>query len=172
MNELAPTVAAIRYVIGDASDPPTIDAPALLVHICNAAGGWGRGFTGALSQRFPEPERAYRAWFRGHEPNAVEFALGQTQFVRVKPHLVVANMLAQTTFRPLPGNASKLVLPALGQCLTRVAEVAIGMRASVHAPRLGCGLAGGTWDQIQPLIEQHLLTRGVAVTIYDLPTSA
>jgi len=170
MNDSAPSVTAIRYIIGDASDPPTTDAPALLMHICNAAGGWGRGFTGALSRRFPEPEQAYRAWFRDHELDAVEFALGQTQFVRVGPHLVVANMLAQTTFRPLPGKVSKLALPALGRCLTRVAEVATGMGASVHAPRIGCGLAGGTWDPIERLIEQHLLTRGVAVTIYDLPT--
>lgn len=36
-------------------------------------------------------------------------------------------------------------------------------------PRIGAGLAGGSWDQIEPLILNHLTERGIPVTIYDLP---
>jgi len=39
--------------------------------------------------------------------------------------------------------------------------------ASVHMPRIGCGLAGGTWDQFQPLIEETLLAANIPVFIYD-----
>ena len=35
-------------------------------------------------------------------------------------------------------------------------------------PRIGCGLAGGRWELIEPLIAEHVAGRGVAVTVYDL----
>ena len=37
----------------------------------------------------------------------------------------------------------------------------------VHLPRIGCGLAGGKWEQVEPLVQQFLSARGVAVTVYD-----
>lgn len=35
-------------------------------------------------------------------------------------------------------------------------------------PRIGCGLAGGTWDRIEPLIAHRLVEQGIPVTVYDL----
>ncbi|RAJ47078.1 hypothetical protein K353_00279 [Kitasatospora sp. SolWspMP-SS2h] len=40
--------------------------------------------------------------------------------------------------------------------------------ASVHMPRIGCGLAGGRWERIEPLVTDRLTARGVPVTVYDL----
>tara|TARA_R110002111_G_scaffold227346_2_gene288919 strand:+ start:47395 stop:47511 length:117 start_codon:yes stop_codon:yes gene_type:complete len=34
-------------------------------------------------------------------------------------------------------------------------------------PRIGCGLAGGKWDKVEPLIEQTLRTAGIDVYVYD-----
>jgi hypothetical protein len=48
-------------------------------------------------------------------------------------------------------------------CLGYAQEVG----ASVHMPRIGCGLAGGKWEQIEPLIGKTLCEKDVAVTIYD-----
>ncbi|HJZ91139.1 MAG TPA: hypothetical protein VKE40_09720 [Gemmataceae bacterium] len=56
---------------------------------------------------------------------------------------------------------------AVAECLERVAAKALELGASVHMPRIGCGLAGGEWSKIEPLIEQRLCDRGVAVTVYD-----
>lgn len=39
--------------------------------------------------------------------------------------------------------------------------------ASVHMLRIGCGLAGGKWSRIEPLITERLVKRGIAVTVYD-----
>lgn len=52
---------------------------------------------------------------------------------------------------------------ALGAVADRAAELG----ASVHMPRIGCGLAGGKWSRIEPLIEQRLAGRGIPVTVYD-----
>jgi hypothetical protein len=37
----------------------------------------------------------------------------------------------------------------------------------VHLPRIGCGLAGGTWKRVEPLIDARLCARDVPVTVYD-----
>jgi hypothetical protein len=34
-------------------------------------------------------------------------------------------------------------------------------------PRIGCGLSGGKWGRIEPLVAARLGERGVAVTVYD-----
>ena len=39
--------------------------------------------------------------------------------------------------------------------------------ASAHMPRIGCGLAGGRWELIEPLIVKTLCQRNVPVTVYD-----
>ena len=49
-------------VVGDATDPQfsSISEVAIIPHICNDQGGWGRGFVLALSKKWKAPERAYR----------------------------------------------------------------------------------------------------------------
>ncbi len=56
---------------------------------------------------------------------------------------------------------------AVAACLGKVADKALELNASAHMPRIGCGLAGGEWSRVEPLIEEQLCGRGVAVTVYD-----
>lgn len=37
-----------------------------------------------------------------------------------------------------------------------------------ETPRIGCGLAGGRWDRIEPLVTAALCEHDVAVTVYDV----
>lgn len=53
------------------------------------------------------------------------------------------------------------------QCLAALADRAVELGASVHMPRIGCGLAGGKWARIEPLITRTLCARDVEVTVYD-----
>jgi hypothetical protein len=57
---------------------------------------------------------------------------------------------------------------ALDRCLTALGDKALELDASVHLPRIGCGLAGGRWDRVEPLIGERLCGRGVSVTVYDV----
>ena len=34
-------------------------------------------------------------------------------------------------------------------------------------PRIGCGLAGGRWEKVEPLVRTRLSDRGISVTVYD-----
>ena len=57
---------------------------------------------------------------------------------------------------------------ALKSCLTKVAKEALTSNASVHMPRIGCGLGGGKWKLVEPIIKEELIDRGIDVTVYDL----
>ena len=156
-------ITGIAYVRGDATTP-SVKGVKVIAHVCNDIGGWGKGFVLALSRRWPEPEAAYRAWHRGRAAN--DFGLGAVQLVRVRPDVWVANMIGQRGIR----TGSKGVpvrYDAIDTALARLADRVVELDASVHMPRIGCGLAGGKWSRVEPLVGERLVARGVAVTVYD-----
>ncbi|GAA2609701.1 macro domain-containing protein [Paractinoplanes durhamensis] len=153
----------LKIIKGDATSPQA-KGPKLIAHIANDLGGWGKGFVLAISRRWPEPERAYRQWHRDRAHN--DFGLGATQLVQVRPDIWVANMVAQHGLKS--GSAGPPIrYDAVERCLTTVAEHAAALSASVHMPRIGCGLAGGRWDRIEPLIVTALSAHDIPVTVYD-----
>ncbi|MGW7380853.1 macro domain-containing protein [Streptomyces sp. NPDC054794] len=156
-------MSEITYVRGDAT-VPSGKGVKVIAHVCNDIGGWGKGFVLALSRRWPEPEAEYRAWHRRRASN--DFGLGAVQLVRAERYIWVANMIGQRGTR----TGSKGVpvrYEAIDTALTRLADEVIELGASVHMPRIGCGLAGGKWSRIEPLITERLVRRGIAVTVYD-----
>lgn len=82
----------VQYLKGDATYPQG-DGPKIIAHICNDAGGWGKGFV-----------------------------------------------------------------------LTQQAN---SRQASVHMPRIGAGLAGGKWEEIEPIIIRTLSAKNIPVLVYD-----
>ncbi|MGI5459696.1 macro domain-containing protein [Streptomyces sp. CA-249302] len=156
-------MSEIIHVRGDATTP-SVKGVKVIAHVCNDSGGWGKGFVLAISRRWPEPEAAYRAWHRDRAAN--DFGLGAAQFVQVEKYLWVANMIGQRGTR----TGSKGVpvrYEAIDTALGRLADKALELNASVHMPRIGCGLAGGKWSRVEPLISDRLVKRGVKVTVYD-----
>lgn len=156
-------MSEITYIRGDAT-APSGKGIKLIAHVCNDLGGWGKGFVVAVSRRWPEPEAAYRRWHRERAKN--DFGLGAVQFVEVGPYTWVANMIGQHGMR----TGSKGVpvrYEAIDTALATLADKAAELGASVHMPRIGCGLAGGKWSRVEPLITRRLVERGIAVTVYD-----
>lgn len=154
----------IHYLIGDATAPQT-KGERFIVHICNDIGAWGQGFVVAISLKWPAPERAYRNWYHSQK----SFQLGEIQEVPVEEHLSVINMIAQKGVVPDEEGVPPIRYQALETCLEKVAEIAYSRQASVHMPRIGCGLAGGHWEEIEPLLQKTLLAKKIPVFVYDLP---
>jgi O-acetyl-ADP-ribose deacetylase (regulator of RNase III) len=153
----------IEYVRGDAA-APLGKGPRVVAHVCNDRGGWGKGFVLALSRRWPEPEAAYRRWYRERAGNG--FALGAVQLVQVERWLWVANMVGQHGTRT-GSQGPPVRYQAIDTALASLARHAARLGASVHMPRIGCGLAGGRWDHVEPLILDRLIRPGIKVTVYD-----
>lgn len=155
---------SITYLKGDATKPIG-DGNKIIVHICNDIGRWGKGFVLALSKRWPQPEKAFKDWFKSKE----NFALGQTQFVQVETDIWVANLIGQHKVKILKdenGNAP-IRYEAVREGLRSAAAFAAEINATVHMPRIGCGLAGGKWEEIEPIISEEIIGRSVSVWVYD-----
>lgn len=158
-----PVRETITYLHGDASQPQG-DGPRVLVHICNDLGKWGKGFVVALAKRWPASKQAYLAWSKG--PSGQPFGLGEVQFVEVAEQLWVANLIGRHgTSRYI--NPKPIRYEAVTVGLVSVACFARNRAASVHMPRIGTGLAGGTWPEIEAIIESELLVHGIKVYVYD-----
>ena len=175
---------SINYVVGDATQPQAVTGatgPAYIAHVCNDVGGWGAGFVLALSARWREPEEAYYRWYEERASN--DFALGAVQIVPVddgsdtggQPNgegvagsVRVANLIGQRDIVAGP-DGPPVRYEAIETALATLASTAAAEHGSVHMPRIGCGLAGGRWDQIEPIIEGTLLAAGVPTVVYDLP---
>jgi O-acetyl-ADP-ribose deacetylase (regulator of RNase III) len=152
----------INYLKGDATAPKEA-GPTVIVHVCNDIGRWGKGFVLAVSKRWRDPEEAYRAAFAS-EPVP---QLGEVQFIPVSNRITVANLIGQHGVRSPRSEAPPIRYPAIRDGLDKVAEFARAHGASVTMPRIGCGLAGGRWEEIEPIIEDTLCKKGIAVSVYD-----
>ncbi|MFB6319422.1 hypothetical protein [Saccharicrinis sp. FJH54] len=153
----------ISYVKGDATKPKG-EGPKIIVHICNDIGGWGAGFVLALSNRWELPEKNYHDWFKSGK----NFKLGEVQMVQVEPDIWVANLIGQRDVVPGEDGKPPIRYKAVYLGMEKLEKKAKKLKASVHMPRIGCGLAGGKWNKIEPIISENLTEQGIPVTVYDL----
>lgn len=153
----------IRYVKGDATNPAS-KGNKIIVHICNDIGAWGKGFVLALSAKWQEPEKEYKDWFKSQK----YLALGEVQFVRVADDIWVANLIGQRDIRKNQQGLPPIRYEAVAEGLKKVGEYAKEIQASIHMPKIGCGLAGGRWAKMEPLVARNLAELGLEVTVYEL----
>ncbi len=153
----------INYLIGDATQPKIAENK-IIVHICNDIGAWGKGFVMAISKRWKEPEKEYRNWFKNQD----NFSLGQIQFIKVENDIWIANLIGQHKINKDENGNAPIRYDAIKVGLNKVVEFAKENNATVHMPRIGCGLAGGTWDKIEPILKETLLKNEVATYVYDI----
>jgi hypothetical protein len=163
-----------HLVLGGDATKPEGSGTKLISHVCNDVGAWGAGFVVALSKKWKEPEAAYRDWYRDRAyTTAAEkdtpFELGRIQLVPVAPEIIVVNMLAQTGIQSRQVDIARppLRYGALVKCMVRTAKQAEYLKASIHCPKFGSGLAGGKWEIIEELIKEIWLDQGISVTVYD-----
>ena len=175
----------MKFIEGDATQPQG-EGNKIIIHCCNDIGAWGAGFVMALSNRWVIPEASYRDWFEhrrylffgraidpaiGLEPipslaKLVSPKLGEVDLCRVENDIYVANIIGQRGTAN-PDNQSPVVYDAIRSGVKHVKEYAGFLNASVHMPRMGCGLAGGEWSEIEKIINEEL--DGIDVTVYDFP---
>ncbi|MCC9072623.1 macro domain-containing protein [Flavobacterium sp. F-65] len=152
----------IKYIKGDATSPDSEERK-IIVHICNDIGGWGKGFVMAISKKWKKPENQYREWFKSKN----NFELGKVQFVQVEEDFWVANLIGQHKINKDENGNAPIRYDAIEKGLKEVASFANENKASIHMPRIGCGLAGGKWENIEPIILKTLSHNDVQVTVYD-----
>lgn len=154
----------ISYVRGDATDPRGIGRKIVVQLVNDKASTWGAGFSLAVRRKWPEAQRRFTAWI---EALPKPSRLGKVHFFEPSADIMIASVIAQAGYGPSP--RPRIRYNILDSGLTDIGRQAIKFNASVHMPRLGCGEAGGSWSIVGELIEANLASKGVPVTIYDLP---
>lgn len=161
----------IYYHVGDATDPG-LEGRFVIAHVLSDTGAYGKGFAAAVARRYPRARRRFKAWARGDRTYVRPFELGSVQWVGVGADVDrawrfgdrwVVNMVAMRGLRSA-SNPHPLDLDALARCLVSLAKD-LG-ELPVVMPRIGCDLAGGTWDEVGPLVEETLVA--TEVHVYDL----
>lgn len=157
----------ITYLKGDATVPQA-KGPKIITHVVNTLGGWGSGFVVAISNRWTEPERCYREWYHYKKLEGMrlqnptkgriisttnDFKLGEVQLVQVLPDTYVLNMIAQQGMGE-GSSGPPIRYKALASCLYKARFFSDLLKATVHMPRIGCGLAGGRWEMVEPLVTE------------------
>ncbi|OFG19380.1 Appr-1-p processing protein [Listeria monocytogenes] len=151
----------ITYLKGDATNPMA-KGNTIIAHICNDVGGWGKGFVLAISRKWKEPEKAYRKWYKDKN----DFKLGEVQLIPVNDYISICNMIGQKGIKT-GSKGAPIRYEAVESCLEKLSEIAKEQQASIHMPRIGCGLAGGKWEIIEPIIRKTLIANDIEVYIYD-----
>lgn len=170
MGLLRPKTAAeekvplLQMVRGDATTPRG-KGHRILAHVINdRTPNWGGGFALQVRKNWDFVQEDFREWVATDKSR---LCLGNTHLSKVDNTLSVFHMIAQKGYGP--SEAPRIRYAALRSCLDQLAQLAIEERASVHLPRIGTGEARGNWHLIRALIDDSLLSRGVQVTVYDLP---
>lgn len=164
----------MKYIKGDATNPDT-KGPAIIIHCCNNIGKWGSGFVVALQNKWPITRKHYLNWFDSDKAddyvvtasgvvNTGSFKLGEVQFIEVEPNLWVANIIGQNGIYFNKG-IPPIRYEAIRSGLKKVYSFAFDKKATIHMPRMGAGLAGGKWEEIERLLTEELFE--TPITVYD-----
>ena len=151
----------INYVKGDVTYPIG-NGKKFIVHCCNNIGAWGMGVVLSISKRWSEPEEDYRAKHT--------HTLGTINVVPVEDDIYVVNLIGQEGVASR-GNPNESLPPvryiAIEKGLEKLATALKVSGGSVHMPMMGSGLAGGTWDIIERIVEVTLCDQDIPVTVYQ-----
>ena len=93
--------------------------------------------------------------------------LGNVHSFAIRPDLMLVSLVAQHGFRTASAGP-RLRYSALFSALEKVGELAKAGGATVHMPRIGTGEAGGSWNIIEDIIRETLVSRSITVMVYDL----
>ena len=161
----------LTVVKGDATEPQVSNPHeiAMVPHVCNDIGGWGKGFVMALSRKWSKPEDAYRSFC---EMNGKLPILGKVCYAKINNSLVIANMIGQkgtvSADNPIP-----IKYKALVNCMAEVVAYIEMIKSQtvntvvIHCCKFGSDLAKGDWNFILELIREIWLENGIDVVVYE-----
>ena len=145
----------IKYVIGDlVRDAENYD---VIAHVCNCFCTMGAGIAPQIKAKFPE---AYEADCKTAKGDINK--LGTISYTEnTKP--IVVNLYGQYDYTGRRSGKMDLDYDALRKSLVLMQEKYKGKMMAM--PKIGAGLAGGDWKQIEGIIEDVM--RGEYVVIVE-----
>ena len=121
----------------------------IICHQVNYRGVMGGGIAADIAENILSEEQYQEYVDFCKEKGRV--ALGTVQFMGCPGGLIVANMFCQDEELADPQGENQNITDydAMRKCLVRVRTMAVRLGKRVYFPhKLGCGIAGGSWDTV------------------------
>lgn len=131
----------------------------VIAHGCNCFCTMGAGIAKTIKQKFPE---AYAADCRTQKGSREK--LGTCTYAQVKGNrydLTIVNAYTQHHYR----GRHNIDYEALRACMKAIKDKYAGKR--IGLPKIGAGLAGGSWKLISSIIEEELAGEDVTIVEYS-----
>ena len=154
-------MAVIKIVKGNLLDA----AEDVIAHQVNCRGAMGAGIAKQIRDRYPENYMLYREKCLDAiaRPQSLlgDCLLFQSYYWSEPKHYLVANLFAQDRYGRQGAytdeTAFRYALKYLAYHLYKTSEGWKMPRKTIAMPyKIGCGLAGGNWDNIYKIIEEEL----------------
>ncbi len=140
----------------------------IILHGCNCSGGFGSGVAGIIAKMYPEAQHEFFLKMDGytyHRPN--KEALGTIQPVKIYDDFYIVNGFTQLQYG---GGGKRYASPdAIHKVLLATVIFATEKNLDVHVPKIGCGLGGIKWEEVEPyFVQAHKMLEavGLKLTVY------
>ena len=119
----------------------------VIAHGCNCSGGFGSGFAAAVAKLYPAAREAYLQRYY-----ASGWTLGGVQHVVLDGSgVLIVNCATQQRY----GRADEGPYISYPAVRTVIRELVKSFPGGFAIPKIGAGLAGGSWDIIAKIIEEE-----------------
>lgn len=154
----------IKYTIGDASEVPATGWHIITHCVSDNGRSYGKGFALQLGRKYPYARMNYKRMAADGE---LQGGMSLSIFPVDGRKLQIVDLVAQHGL-----GRQSLRLEWLDLCMHFLVVWAIETNATIHMPRIGCGLAGGKWEDVEAVILKTFnqpLASLVPIIVYDLP---
>lgn len=138
------------------------EVPCIRAHVLSDTLIWGLDFSEAIGARWPQMFQSIQSRLRNLRPRP---ALGEVLWTSVESGIDLAHWVVERSYNMPPVG---LDIRALQASPSIVAERALAINAAVHISPLGTGLSSGSWPEVQAVMWEALLDRGISVVVHCL----
>lgn len=130
--------------------------PTVILHGCNCLHRMGKGIALYLKSHYPIIHSIDK-----NTPYGDRNKLGTISIAGIHGNLHIVNCYTQFDYRRSSSKTPHADYKAIENCLENIAYLYNGWE--IRSPKIGCGLAGGSWDIVSKLFEKVLHDQNVRI---------
>lgn len=156
----------LKYKVGDLLEAAKNGEVNIIGQQCNCFNARKRGIAPLIDKAFPEAAEADDATIKGDESK-----FGSLSYAYSKQYDVgIFNLYGQWGWWKREDGLPNTDLPKLRSAFVEMTYILLQHEADykIGLPKLGAGLGGGKWEDVEKIIKETLCDAGFDVTIYIL----
>ena len=146
----------MKIVRADILSNLNFNKPIVILHGCNCFCNMGAGIAKYLKQQYPLVYTVDKQTGFGDKKK-----LGSLSIAGIHGNFHIVNCYSQYNYGFKKGGKPPVEYKAIGECLEKVAQLYNGWE--IRSPKIGCGLAGGDWNIVEPMFEKILGNQNLTI---------